>query len=97
MQYDMEMPIYELSNSMMQKKMWWGLTEMEANKIEFLFFSNIYLNMDILAAIRLNSSKFWICVHKILMEGSVSQSFWGNVEINVSKKCKKLPVFLHKI
>ena len=76
---------------------------MEANKKEFLFFSNIFLNMDISADIRFNSSKFWICDHKILMEGGVSQNvyighsfFGGNVEINVSNKCKKLPVFYLK-
>ena len=45
--------------------------------------------IHISAAIRFNSSKFLICVHKILMEGSVSQ----NVDIGHSiflRECRNL-------
>ena len=79
-QYDMELIICELCNDIKQKDMHWEFTEIKVSKNENLIFCKHFLNMDILASITYNSTKFVTCIHKIQMEGSVSQ----NVDIGLS-------------
>ena len=80
MQYDMELIICELCNDIKQKDMHWEFIEIKVSKNENLIFCKHFLNMDISAAIAYNSTKFVTCIHKIQMEGSMSQ----NVDISLS-------------
>ena len=71
----MDIVIYELCNDIKQKDMHWEFTKIKVSKNENLIFCKHFLNMDISAAIAYNSTKFVTCIHKIQMEGSVSQDF----------------------
>ena len=75
MQYDMKMIIYKLCNDIKQKDMHWEFTEIKVRKNEKLIFCKHFLNMDISATIRHNSTKFVTWIHKIRIEGRVSQIF----------------------
>ena len=71
----MRMLIYELSNDIMQRKIRQEFTKMKVSKNKKSFFSKHFFNMDTSAAIAFSSSKYEMCIHKIHMEGSVSQHF----------------------
>ena len=60
---------------------------MKINKNKKSFFSKLFLNMDISAAITFSSSIFEMCKYEIHMEGNMSQ----NVDIGPSfylRKCR---------